>query len=398
MISVTLRTLILLAFAFLFITCSKEEHPISTFHPERIRVYQDDSIKWAIGSVAGDGVVLLVYVDNTKNYKFKLIDNVGNEIWTKSFGYTFNPGNIVDFQIIYDVDNTFSIFYAKGLKKINIAGEVVYDNNNFLAPLNTANIYKIILGNNNSYLCLGTVSSRALVSEISRTGVLKFSKLYVINVNGPNTFTSAVKTKTGGYLVAGTFSSRTIGLESAFFLMKLNANGDILSSKKTNMDSCSCQGREFIELSDNRFAFLISPEDFTSKENRSRLYLVNDTASILKLKYLDLAEFNYGPGFSPFIGNGLIKSSSNNIIGVMKSANELAVNFVNTGIIRNYTGPQFDYFYSLDFDGEIVNKTYLNKNYTSYFNSIVNMSNGKALLFGTTMSLGDELKLITIEK
>lgn len=399
MSSVAVRFLFLMMITFLLSSCRKDETSDDSSKIESLKVFADDSIKWACGSVAGDGVVLLVYVDFADQYKFKLIDNNGNEIWTKTFGYIYDKENYVDFHVIYDVGNTFSIFFAKGLKRINPLGEVVYNNNNFLAPLNSASVYKIILTNNNSYLCLGTFNSRALVSELSSTGTLRFSRLYVINVNGPNIFTSAVIDPLGGYLVGGAFSSNTVGLESAFFLMRLKANGDIVYTKKTNMDSCTCQGRELIEISENQYAFLVSPNEFNSTESRSRLYFINDTASILKMEYLDLAENNYGPGYNPYSGNGLIKSSSNKLMGIMKADYEVSSNAsLNAGIIRNYKNPQFDYFYTWNMDDNNFSQSFLSKTYSSFYSSIVNMSNGKALIFGTTMSLGDELKLMVIEK
>lgn len=220
-------------------------------------------------------------------------------------------------------------------------------------------------------------------------------KYYFINVNSTNAFTGAVKTENGGYLAAGAFASNTPGLESAFFLMELSANGDIIQSNKTDMDSCVCQGRDFIKLADNTYVYLISPNGLNLKEKRSRLFRINDTAGVLEMSYLDLAEQNYGAGYEPFFGNGLVKSSSGSLTGIMKSKYEISY-LSNSGIKQNFNKPQYDYYYRLNANGELVHQAYLNNNYSNYFNSIINMSNGRQLLFGATLSMGDEIKLITI--
>ncbi len=385
----TQNILFLILIAFLFSTCKEDENSIGNLKTKRISILPEDSIYWSVGAVAGEGVVLLVYVDYSLNYKFKLIDNAGNEIWTKTFGYKYNSANVVNMEVIFDTDETFSIFYGNGLKRVNTNAEIIFEKTDFFVPLSGASIYKVVKGNNDTYLCLGTYSSRALVAEFSKTGTMNYFKLFALNINSLNEFTGAVKTKSGGYLVAGSFASNTTNIENALFLMELSANGTVLSNSITTMDSCKCRGRELIEVGENTYAYLVSPTSSDSKDKRSRLYFLNDTAEVLNVKYLDLSEYNYGAGYAPFFGNGLVKTNLGKLNGIIKSANDGP---------KNLSGPQYDYYYAVDGMYSQIESYFINKNYSNYYTSIVNQSDGKVLIYGTTLSLGDELKLILIEK
>jgi hypothetical protein len=399
----TYPVLVVLFLASMFMACEKEKATTNAPGLENVTVYPDADVYWAIGAVAGDGVVLLVYGDNAEQIRFKLIDNAGYEIWTKTFGYTYNPNDFNSFSninVIFDADNTFAIFSGTGLKKINLAGDVVFNDDDFLGALANATIHKIMLGNNDAYVALGVIGlggQRAFISEISRTGHQNFIKLYAVNTIGLNVFTGAVKTATGGYLAAGSFASNTAGLASAFFTMKLAPNGDILALNKTEIDSCVCHGRDFIQLGDNSYAYVLSPGGFDLPENRTRVYRINDTATVLGLSFINLAKTNFGAGYTPFFGNGLVQTNSGALLGIIKSGFEGRFASSSFGFPLTYTAPHYGYYYALNANAARTNQAYLNTYYSNYLNSIVTLSNGHALVFGTTLSLGDETKLITIE-
>ena len=75
----------------IFVGLSSCEKDIPETNPlaHEMKLLSDNNVKWARNAVAGEGVVLLTYIDNNDNYQFKLIDNAGSEIWTKDFGYKF---------------------------------------------------------------------------------------------------------------------------------------------------------------------------------------------------------------------------------------------------------------------------------------------------------------------
>ncbi len=380
------------------LSCKKEDTSVPLVQTKSIKVFSDNNIYWTVGAVAGDGVVLLVYVDNSLEFKFKLIDNTGKEIWTKTYGYKYQLGSQVFLQVLLDADNTFAIIYNGGLKKIDLDGNIVFNNDSFLGSINNVSVYRVTTSSNNSYLILGTFSSRAYIAEVSKEGLVKFSRLYAFSVNGSNTYTDVIKLSNGGYLAAGIFNSNTPTLKSAFYITSLNSTGIVEYTKKTDIDSCDCQGREFLKLSDNNYALLVSPYGDFSKENRSRLYITNDSADILNIKYIDLSDRNYGSGHSPFFGNGLLKNNSGNLIGIIKTAYEITTaSAFSNATSHNYSKPQYDYVYTLNTSSYTLNQFYINKNYSTYYNSIVKMSNGKTLIFGAIMSLGDELKLMIIQ-
>ena len=78
------------AFIAVNTSCEKEALLSTPLSPQDVKVFHDLDVKWAMDAVAGDGVVLLTYIDQYNKYQFKLVDNAGNDIWTKDFGYKLN--------------------------------------------------------------------------------------------------------------------------------------------------------------------------------------------------------------------------------------------------------------------------------------------------------------------
>jgi hypothetical protein len=397
--------LVLIAIIAVNISCEKEALLSIPLSPQDVKVLPDPDIKWAMDAVAGDGVVLLTYVDQYNTYQFKLVDNAGDSIWTKDFGYKFevappsgqNPATSdTIINILYDIDKTFSIFRGSSLKKINLKGEVVFSDPNFLNGIESANITKVMLGNDNNYLALGEVElsgNRAFASEYTRIGQQEFITFHTINVNGTNTFTDAQLLDNGDYLLSGSFNTASQSISSSFFTAVLNPNGVLGVVNNNFVEGMTSLGRQLFRTKENTYIYLLSAIDENAQDTRSRVYHLNSSGEALDVDFLDLAVFNFGTAKS------LLQNQDGSFLGLMKTDNEIP-DFLATGLFGNisqtpntYTVPNYTYFFTLNDIGGVQSKSYFDRNYSNYFNVIIRLSNGKILIYGALQSLGEEVKL-----
>jgi len=388
-------------------SCEKdipETNPLA----HEMKLLSDNNVKWARNAVAGEGVVLLTYIDNNDNYQFKLIDNAGSEIWTKDFGYKFQitpasgmtsaaPDTVIN--ILYDIDNTFAIFRGSTLKKINHLGEVVFSDAFFLDGMGIARVAKVMLGNQDSYLVLGELlisGSRAFVSEYSREGHQNFLKTYAVNVNGVNSFTDAQILDNGKHLLTGTFESKTEGLSSSFLITELSPDGDIGTIIQNDIECVSCIGRQLHRTVNKKYIYLISAIDENSSNARSRVYHFTDSGSILNVDSLDLSVSNLASSQS------LIQNTDGSFSGLIKTRNDIPDYLVITGSVplrpETYTVPVYSYYYTLNEKGVVQNKAYFNSLYSNYFSTIARLSDNRVLIYGAVQSFGEEIKLAIIFK
>jgi hypothetical protein len=402
------KVLILMLF-IVSVSCEKQPFTEDQLSAAGIKILHSENVKWARDAIPGEGVVLLTYVDNDDKYQFKLIDNAGNEIWTKHFGYKYQisprtvqaltgPDTII--QIIYDVDNTFTVFRGNSMKKIDHAGNVVFSDNSFLTGMEKASVAKIMLGNADNYLVLGELSisgKRAFVSEFNRQGQQEFIKIYTVNVSGVNFFTDAQALKDGNYLLAGTFESNTEGLSSSFFLANLAPNGDLTIVGNNDITCASCVGRQLYKTAEDNYIYLISALDQDAQELRSSLYHFNQAGEILNVDYADLAPFNLASQRS------LLQNEDGSFTGIIKTKDDIQTTLSNSTASdplrpNTYTVPVYSYYFSLNKFGAVQDKAFFSTSYSNYFNSIIRLSNGRVLIYGALQSFGEEMKLSIVFK
>jgi hypothetical protein len=387
--------------------CDREEVSEELQGIESFQILPDENVKWSLGAIAIEGAVLLTYIDNLNEYVFKLIENDGTEIWTKKFGYLYETnesGEIRKMKIILDSDNSFAIFYGNGLKKINYQGEIVYSKDVFLTPSSTIyEVHDVQIGLNNTYLISGSTYLTnfeifsPFILEIEKDGstVLFNYGNYFIS-NRKSVYTGAIALEDGGYVVTGINSNREyVTIENSLF------NAVVFDSKSTTgtpeilrvIDKdVKMEGRELIKVTEDSYAYLMSPENSTSQDQRSRLYHFDILGTVKGITYLDFASQNYAVGGSPYTSQGLVKNASGGYTGLMRVGEEIsAESDVNQP--ATYKEAHYGYIYELNANMELIHSQYINRNSSNYFNGITKMSNDKILLFGTTLSFGEEMKL-----
>jgi hypothetical protein len=394
--------------------CDREEVSEELQGIESFQILPDENVKWSLGAVAGDGVVLLTYIDNLNEYVFKLIENDGTEIWTKKFGYSYKPnefGQIPKMKIILDLDSSFAIFYGNGLKKINYQGEIVYSKDYFFpSGGGLVSVYDVQIGVNNTYIISGSFSNEAggtsaFIQKREQDGTIVgqgISGGNIGNITRPNpsnrkyAYTGAIALEDGKWIAAGIndyiygeYYPNDLFHVIVFDSKRLGSIPELLQVIDPDM---TMGGRELIKVSEDSYAYLMSPEGGASQDQRSRLYHFDTSGTVKGITYLDFAPQNYAAGGSPYTSRGLVKNASGGYTGLMRVGEEISTES-DVNQPGSYKEAHYGYVYELNANMELIHAEYINRNSTNYFNGITKMSNDKILLFGTTLSFGEEMKL-----
>ncbi|MFT5513236.1 MAG: hypothetical protein ACI8SE_001642 [Bacteroidia bacterium] len=384
--------------------CDKDVIKTNSSDIERLQIWEEDEVKWAMGAVAGEDVVLLVYVDNANLYNFKLIDNDGLEIWTKTFGYVYSVksnGQIPDMKIIHDSDSSFAIFYDYGLKKVDYNGSVIYDKNTFIDRnrFRRLVISNVVLGMNNEYMIVGSQGVGTFAFSIflryDKDGLLLGSPISQQRQAQIERNTDVIPYKGSSVLIGNTGTSFSSSDSNYLTVTKFDPNGNQqVQIFHSSIPDGNYLGRELIKISEGNYGYLLSPIDNRSGDKRSRLYHFNDSGEITGMTYLDLAPLNVGAGNTSYIGKGLVKNGKNGFTGLMKMDVEISKEG-SSSRPGTYNKAHYSYYYDLNESAELIRSEYITRTYSNYFNGIVKMSNNQLLLFGTTLSLGEYRKLTT---
>jgi hypothetical protein len=396
--------------------CDREEVSEELQGIESFQILPDENVKWSLGAIAGDGVVLLTYIDNLNEYVFKLIENDGTEIWTKKFGYMYNPnefGQIPKMKIILDSDNSFAIFFGNGLKKINDQGNLVFSHDSFLgSSSNLVTVRDVQIGMNNTYIISGSFyrysagGTSAFIEEKEQDGTIVgqgISGGHIGNITRPNpstrkyAYTGAIALEDGKWIAAGIHDYIVAGVAKENELFHVIVFDSKITTGAPKLLSVidkdvTMEGRELIKVSEDSYAYLMSPEGGASLEQRSRLYHFDTSGTVKGITYLDFAPQNYAAGGSPYTSRGLVKNASGGYTGLMRVGEEISTASVFDQP-ATYKGAHYGYVYELNANMELIHSEYINRNSSNYFNGITKMSNDKILLFGTTLSFGEEMKL-----
>jgi hypothetical protein len=388
--------------------CDREEVSEELQGIESFQILPDENVKWSLGAIAIEGAVLLTYIDNLNEYVFKLIENDGTEIWTKKFGYLYETnesGEIRKMKIILDSDNSFAIFYENGLKKINFQGEITYSKDDFIwSNIRVFSVFDVQISDKGTYLISGSFYDtrlggflRATIREVEQDGTLVGQDHEVpFNSNEYKAYTGAIALEDGKFLVAGDVTEQfSQGREDNLFQVVL------FDSKRTSHvpellrvvdQDVTMVGRELFQVSEDSYAYLMSPEGSAPEDQRSRIYHFDTTGTVKGITYLDFAPQNYAAGGSPYTSRGLVKNASGGYTGLMRVGEEISTES-DVNQPGSYKEAHYGYVYELNANMELIHAEYINRNSTNYFNGITKMSNDKILLFGTTLSFGEEMKL-----
>lgn len=426
MLNKTFQVFLFLLASLVFSACEKSDDASErNMNISQIKVLQESNVGSAITVVAGNGVYLLLYSDLDGQYFTKLLTNAGVEVWTKNIssdlGFIASDESLIIEEVLYDIDGTFAFFSGQRLIRINVQGEVVYDNPTFASGIpdaaNQARILNVFLTSDGGYFVSGSfrqntdTRSRAYFSKYSRTGVDEFSKLSFINASGHMGITDGIENE-DGFTLGGYYSSGSSSIKTAFFIQKISAEGETLwrqvheislpdesSSPTESSHYKDILGRELIELGNGNMMYFMVPQRIDFSDQRTKSYVVDELGELVDSVFFDLASSNIFAGMRPSIGKGIVQTNNGGFEGL-----------VNTGIISidkevdnfntfplNYELPSYGYSFLMDASGIIENMNYIDQSLFNNLSSIALLSNGNTVIFGVRQSIVyDEIQLITI--
>lgn len=399
--------LTIILFLMVQVSCSKDDTKNSLIKAETLRVYENREIGEVFDIVAGEGVALLVYVDFTQQYKFKLIDLNGNEIWDKSFGIPFEQFEDKIVEVLHEPDNTFTIVIDRRLVRINYQGVIIQDIDSFTGLSDSYSFTSFTLANNGNYLVLGTAflsGNRAFFGEYTKNGEEVFRDLFSVNVTGSNTFGSILKQNNSTYLVGGAFTSLNPNLENQIFIIEYSLNGERLSehyynisehanSQLSSFSTNSCKG--LFTTSNGDLLFASNAFVDLQEDQGALLFKINSSWTIDKVQRLNLSSSNSLGLTNNGLGDAIIKRPDGSFLGVVHEEINLSTSF-NNDIAMNFEAQTYSYLFELNREGKIVGMEFINRNYANTFIGICELSDGRLAMLGKILSFGENNKLAVL--
>ena len=394
-------TLILLT--GLIISCQKEQS-LDDHAIRDILVFDEDDLGPAVGAVAGNDVLLLIYSDIRNLMHFKLTDQNGNEFWTKTYGLKVVPESglgVSDFAVVADSDTSFALFYEGDLIRINYEGIELSRQPDFygLGNIQDTRIVDVVMTSDDHYLMFGQFSlsgNRAFIAEYDRSGQRRFLTPFTVNVTyAYNEITGAIALPDGGHFLAGASAPGDLVRPTQVFFLTIDAAGTLQSSILHDFDSLDLRGSDFVRMKDGIYGYLLSPADNGTNDGRARFLTIDPSGNLVDTTFIDLSRDNFGGGTSPYRGSGLTLREDGTVIGVMNSDIEFIEEFL-LGITGNFQNHHYSYIYNLDATGDLVSQRFLNRNYSNYYNSVTSLNDGRVMIFGTTLGYGERQQLVCV--
>ncbi|MEZ5174292.1 MAG: hypothetical protein R2850_12485 [Bacteroidia bacterium] len=400
--------LILILVAGCFYSCNKESGIQDSSGIKLMKVYEDEGVEAMVDMIPGDGVLLIVYRNENDVYRFKLVNNNGEEIWNKDFNLIYStvssPYMILS-NVIHEENQVFTLFYSTGLIRINYNGDVVFNDPEFTGLNDTYRIYNASLNTAGNYLVCGSANisgSRAFFAEIDREGGYIFRKFYFVNVNGQNVFSDVVQNADGSYTVGGSFVSYAPNSNQVAFLVTYDSEGNQIKSKTISpfqninlegalTDNFDNLGKKLYYVGNGRYIYVMNVLYGINGKFPSLILLADTSGAILNARRMDLNTFNLCGCTGTEFCKGIVKNPNGGYTCVINSSieNQIILNIIP----MNYTKPQYSYLVDFDEAGNITNTYFPDRNYANQFTSICILSDGRKAIGGISQSFGNTFKL-----
>jgi len=420
MFSKTYHVFLILLVSLIFSACEKSDLASErNMNISQIKVLQESNVASAITVVSGDGVYLLLYSDLDGQYFTKLLTNDGVEVWTKNIsndlGFIASDESLVIEEVLYDIDGTFAFFSGQRLIRMDVHGEVVYDNPNFTSGIpdgtNQARILNVFLTSDGAYFVSGSfrqntnTQSRAYFSKYTRTGVVEFSKSYFLNTGGHMGITDGIENE-DGFTLGGYYSSVSSSNKTAFYILKISTEGDTLWTQVheialPNGSSTSFEilGRDLVKLENENMMYFMVPQLIAFSDQRTKAYVLDELGTLVDSVFFDLGRLNTLAGTRPSIGQGIVQTNNGCFEGLLNteinSFEQIGAELIELFPL-NFELPSHGYSFFMNGSGIIENMNYIDQSLSNNLSSIALLSNGNTVIFGIQQSIDSEFQLITI--
>lgn len=404
------------AVVLLITACSKEvEGPASALRASGIIAIDIPDVLHVIDLRAGDGVVLMTYIDNNDFYHFILLENNGDTLWTRPFksrmtgttGIVSRPINVLAMP-----DGGFGVIYENGLYTIDLDGtistqpQVLFDN---LQTWQSGTHFRVL--DNGNFLLAGQIAlggNRGYIAEYSQNGSMLYRHTLLINVSSATIYTSSIQLPDGSFLFAGSFTSPVANLNNAYFVSKLSEGGELLWTKIHDTDpfeaggvftnqNTTYPGRNMLPLSDGTFVYLLNPRGAIFSDQRMRLvYFDADGEATRPHTFINHAEINttnYSLGVDR---PAMALNEDGSITGLATTSHPAVIGNSFLAPPLSYRAPQRSFFFDLDLQGQPQRTADVDRNFSNSFTSIARLSDGRTMIAGTKLAMGVDLKIMCI--
>jgi hypothetical protein len=379
-------------FNLLFAGCTKETLSDEDKAVTRVNVYDDANIRIPLEIVAGNGTLLSAYyLYDTNNISFLLTDDKGKQIWIKDFNVTELTG------MVAENDGTFTLFDNRRRINIDVNGNVLSDEPNFLAEIGDYGIMHVIINRAGNYFFYGTNTTFSafvrygFAFEITHSGLKVFKKIFTINT----IFTGCQLTPDGGYLFLGNYTPAN-SFPSQFFICKMSSGG-VISWTKNHISPGSgvTDGKNYFYTHDllesndgNYFCFVGSANfDITTA---ARIYKVNPDGELIDSTDINFAGRNIFAGGSENNLSTISYPRLNGYCSARKSDGTFVVYLNNMGLTNASYAVGGNQTFSFHFNDDLSlnHLDYIQNIYPDYFTSVCKTSDDKIALFGLINSFG----------
>jgi hypothetical protein len=378
-------------FALLISGCKKDALTGEGKSISEIKVYDDNSIRYPLQVVAGSGTLLSAYYTWDGACRFMLTDNNGRHLWTKEFGVTTISS------MLAENDGTYTIFDNKRRITIDVAGNIVNEDPDFLVELDFYKTVHVMLNNKGNYFFYGTSTllpnfpHNAFAFEITHSGVMEFKKL----ITTSTVFTGCQLTSDGGYLFLG---NQFFGNSqpTRFFICKMGSAG-VVEWVKYHASPGSGLGanlnyyytHDLLESNDgNYFCFVGSTDPDVS--TAARIYKVTPGGDLVDSTDVNFAGKNIFAGGNENSTEYYSQPDMNGYCSLKRPDGSFLVYFNNMGETNAAYAVGGNQTFTVHFkdDLSIEHVGYLQSIYSDYFTSVCRTSDGRNAAFGYISSFG----------
>ncbi|MEM9051415.1 MAG: hypothetical protein AAGC47_05110 [Bacteroidota bacterium] len=384
-----------------------------------MKVFQDITVSRTYDIVSGGDVSLAAH-RLSDSAEFKIINEEIEVL--HSFSITGSGMR----KIIFEKETElFHVVFNSTLYKIDKTGTIVFEDPEFFSSLGNLFVgVDYVLAPDGGYFICGTIASngRAFISRVDASGDQLFRKVYVLDLDGLNTFTSGL-IEGQEIVVAGARASGDEGDQDKLFLVKYDFDGNLVSEfvHETGVDYFSetgnnkIFGRDLIPSWNGvDYIYGVGPSLAISGTALSEVTRINLSDSALTSTELNFDRENYlagsggtlpggiqsGPNRELFsVGTGMIRLQNGELFGAVNNREDQSDRQSSTtqsSFQTVFLSTARGYVFKISSNTSAPDYQWIDRNVEAQLSGVCQLDSGRILCLGFTVGFNQERKLICL--